>query len=94
MIATGAPVVDISNILDILVKATVILALGLTVPTSLALLTVEPALLLMRQPPELVPLASGFVYRMAPGVFPLFAFVVCSHEDRGLSPLLRRVLRD
>jgi MATE family multidrug resistance protein len=30
----------------------------------------------MRQPPELVPLASGFVYRILPGVFPFFAFVV------------------
>jgi MATE family multidrug resistance protein len=67
-----------------------ILALVLTVPTSLALSTVEPALLLMRQPPELVPLASGFVYRILPGVFPFFAFVVlrqalqAHHETRAV----------
>jgi multidrug resistance protein, MATE family len=46
------------------------------VPTSLLLLTVEPALALMRQPPELIPIAGGYVYRVMPGVLPLFAFVV------------------
>ena len=67
-----------------------VLALVLTVPTSVALLTVEPALSLMRQPPELVPLASGFVYRILPGVFPFFAFVVlrqalqAHHETRAV----------
>jgi MATE family multidrug resistance protein len=65
-----------------------VLALVLTLPTSLALLTVESALLLLRQPPELVPLASGYIYRIAPGVFPFFAFIVlrqvlqAHHETR------------
>ena len=67
-----------------------VLALVLTVPTSLVLLTVEPALSLMQQPPELVPLASGYVYRIVPGVFPFFAFVVlrqvlqAHHETRAV----------
>jgi MATE family multidrug resistance protein len=72
------------------VQRGLVLALVLTVPTSLALLTVEPALLLMRQPPELVPLASGFVHRINLGVFPLFAFIVlrqalqAHHETRAV----------
>jgi MATE family multidrug resistance protein len=72
------------------VQRGLVLALVLTVPTSLALLTVEPALLLMAQPPELVPLASGYVYRILPGLFPFFAFVVlrqtlqAHHETRAV----------
>jgi MATE family multidrug resistance protein len=72
------------------VQRGLVLALLITVPTSLALLTVEPALLLMAQPPELVPLAGGYVYRTLPGLFPFFAFVVlrqtlqAHHETRAV----------
>lgn len=53
-----------------------ILSLLLCLPTSLLLLTVEPALLLMQQPEALVPTAGGYVYRILPGLFPFFAFIV------------------
>ena len=72
------------------VQRGLVLALLITVLTSLALMTVEPALALMRQPAELVPLASGYVYRILPGLFPFFAFVVlrqtlqAHHETRAV----------
>jgi MATE family multidrug resistance protein len=72
------------------VQRGLVLALVLSIPTSLAFLTVGPGLVLMAQPAELVPLASGFVYRILPGVFPFFAFVVlrqalqAHHETRAV----------
>jgi MATE family multidrug resistance protein len=53
-----------------------LISLVLTVPTSLLLLTVDPVLTLVRQPAEVVPFAAGYVYRVLPGVWPFFAFVV------------------
>ena len=53
-----------------------ILSVVLTVPTSLVLLTVDPVLTLVRQPAEVIPYAAGYVYRVLPGVWPFFAFVV------------------
>jgi MATE family multidrug resistance protein len=53
-----------------------LISLVLTVPTSLVLLTVDPVLTLVRQPAEVVPYAAGYVYRVLPGVWPFFAFVV------------------
>ncbi len=53
-----------------------LLSLLLTVPTTLVLLTVDPVLTLVQQPEEVVPLAAGYVYRVIPGVWPFFAFVV------------------
>ena len=72
------------------VQRGLVLALLITVPTSFALLTVEPVLVLMAQPPEVVPLASGYVYRILPGLFPFFAFVAlrqtlqAHHETRAV----------
>jgi multidrug resistance protein, MATE family len=53
-----------------------VLSAALTVPLSLALLTVEPVLELVRQPADVIPAAAGYVYRSVPGVWPLLAFVV------------------
>ena len=53
-----------------------LLSVLLTVPTTLVLLTVDPVLTLAQQPEEVVPLAAGYVYRVIPGVWPFFAFVV------------------
>lgn len=53
-----------------------VLAAGLTVPISLLLLTVGPALRLAGQPEEVVPLAAAYVYRTLPGVWPFFVFAV------------------
>ncbi len=53
-----------------------VLAAGLTVPLSLLLLTVAPALRFAGQPEEVIPLAAGYVYRTLPGIWPFFVFVV------------------
>lgn len=53
-----------------------VLSLVLTVPTSLMLLAAEPALTLLQQPAEVIPFASGYVFRVLPSIWPFFAFVV------------------
>ena len=54
----------------------ILLALGLTVPTSLLLLPVAPILRLARQPEELIPLASQFAHISIVGVLGFYLFVV------------------
>ncbi len=53
-----------------------LLSIGLAIPISLILLTVRPALVLLGQPDLVVPIASGYVWREIPGVFPFLAFTV------------------
>ncbi|MFO7286195.1 MAG: MATE family efflux transporter [Gammaproteobacteria bacterium] len=53
-----------------------LLATLLTVPISLTLLTVEPALRLAGQPEEVIPYAAGYVQRTLAGVWPFYVFVV------------------
>jgi MATE family multidrug resistance protein len=53
-----------------------VLATLLTVPISLVLLTAGPVLVLVNQPPEVIPDAAGFVYRNALSVWPFYVFVV------------------
>ena len=52
-----------------------LLSLFLTIPTSLLILAVHPALTLAHQPAEVIPYAVGYVYRVAPSVWPFFAFI-------------------
>jgi multidrug resistance protein, MATE family len=53
-----------------------VLSLVLTVPITLVLLTAGPVLVLVNQPPEVIPDAAGFVYRNALSVWPFYVFVV------------------
>lgn len=53
-----------------------LLAACLTVPTTLVLLTVGPVLQLVGQPAELIPIATGYVFRIAPSVLPFYVFIV------------------
>jgi MATE family multidrug resistance protein len=53
-----------------------VLSLALAIPTSVLLFTVEPVLTIVRQPPEVVPLAAGYLHRLIPSVWPLYAFIV------------------
>lgn len=53
-----------------------VLALGLTVPCGLLLLTADPVLHWIGEPPELVPDAALFARIMVPSVAPFFGFVV------------------
>ena len=54
----------------------VLLAALLTVPAVLLLLLAGGFMTLARQPAEVVPLASAYAVRLAPGVLPFFVFVV------------------
>jgi len=53
-----------------------LLAVILAVPTSLLLLLVEPVLTLVRQPAEVIPFVTGYVYRIIPAMVPFYAFIV------------------
>jgi MATE family multidrug resistance protein len=53
-----------------------LIAVAVTVPSVLVLVPVEPVLTLLRQPPEVVPIAAGYVHRCLPGMLPFFLFVV------------------
>ncbi|NNC63205.1 MAG: MATE family efflux transporter, partial [Gammaproteobacteria bacterium] len=53
-----------------------LLAVFIAVPTSLLLLLVEPVLTLVRQPPEVIPFVTGYVYRIIPAMVPFYAFIV------------------
>jgi multidrug resistance protein, MATE family len=53
-----------------------VLSVVVTLPVSLALLTVQPVLTLVGQPGEIVPAAAGYVYRTLPSVWPFYVFVV------------------
>ena len=58
------------------VQRGLLIAAVVTVPSMLVLVPVEPALLLLRQPPEVVPIAAGYVHLSLPGLLPFFLFVV------------------
>ncbi len=52
-----------------------VLSLVLTLPITLVLLTVEPVLVLVGQPVEVIPDAAGYVHRNALSVWPFYVFV-------------------
>lgn len=54
----------------------VLLSIVLTIPLSLLLLTIEPALVVLRQPVAVIPIAAGYVWREIPGILPFLAFTV------------------
>ncbi len=58
------------------VQRGLLLALLLTIPTALLLLTAGPFLTWLGQPVDVVPGAAGYAMRMIPGVLPFFVFVV------------------
>ena len=53
-----------------------VLAVVLTVPISVAMLTVRPVLEFVGQPAEVIPAAAGYVYRVVPSVIAFLLFVV------------------
>src|SRR5688572_2778880 len=53
-----------------------VLALAISVPIALVLLTVRPVLELVGQPPEVIPDAAGYVHRNALSVWAFYVFVV------------------
>ncbi len=53
-----------------------VLSIGLAVVTSLLLGLAEPVFTVLRQPAEIVPVASGYARALIPGMFPFYAFIV------------------
>jgi len=73
----------------------VILAMVVTVPTILALLLVRPALVAMRQPAELIPAASKYIYIIVPGILPFFLFIAFRQTLQSLgriAPIVRVIV--
>jgi MATE family multidrug resistance protein len=58
------------------VQRGLVLALGLTLISLIPLLLVEPLIALLRQPADVIPLATGYVHAATPGMLAFFAFVV------------------
>lgn len=54
----------------------VLLALGLTAVASAILMTAEPVLAFLRQPPEVVPIAAGYARASVFGVLPFYLYIV------------------
>jgi MATE family multidrug resistance protein len=73
----------------------VVLAVVLTVPISLAMLTVRPVLEFVGQPTEVIPAAAGYVYRSLPGVAAFLLFVVLRQTlqaHRWLAPIMATIV--
>jgi MATE family multidrug resistance protein len=58
------------------VQRGLVLAVGVSVATALLFVPARPALVLLRQPAEVVPLAARYIEVSIPGIFPFFVFLV------------------
>jgi MATE family multidrug resistance protein len=70
----------------------VILAVVVTLPTALALMLVRPALSVMRQPAELIPVAAAYIYVIIPGLLPFYLFIAFRQTMQSLgriAPIVR-----
>ncbi len=74
------------------VQRGLILSAALTVPITLLLITVRPALVLLGQPADVIPIASGYVWREIPGVLPFLAFTVLRQTLQALGRMRAIVL--
>ena len=64
-----------------------LLALVVTVPTSLVLLPAIPILSLLQQPAEIVPTAARYAWASIPGIFPFFVFIVLRQSLQAMGRL-------
>jgi MATE family multidrug resistance protein len=77
------------------VQRGVLLALAITLATSLLFLPVRPVLVLVRQPPDVVPLASGYALATLPGLLPFYLFIVlrqCLQALGRLAPIVTAIV--
>lgn len=58
------------------VQRGLVVALVLSLVSLVPLLLVEPVIAGLRQPPDVIPLAAGYVHAATPGILAFFAFVV------------------
>ena len=64
----------------------------LTVLSLIPLLLVEPVVVVLRQPPDVIPLAAGYVHAATPGVLAFFGFVVLRQTLQAMDALRPIVL--
>lgn len=64
-----------------------LLALLVTIPTSLLLLPAVPVLTAFRQQPEIIPAAARYAWASIPGIFPFFAFIVLRQSLQAMGRL-------
>ncbi len=62
-----------------------LLALCLSVPVGLVLVPGDYLLTVLRQPPEVVPVAAGYALASIPGIFPFLAFIVMRQTLQAMS---------
>ncbi|MDE2980944.1 MAG: MATE family efflux transporter [Gemmatimonadota bacterium] len=53
-----------------------LLSVGLAVVTSALLALAEPIFVLLRQPPEVIPVAARYTHALIPGMLPFYGFIV------------------
>jgi len=64
-----------------------LLALFVTLPTSLVLVPAIPILTALQQPAEIIPTAARYAWASIPGIFPFFAFIVLRQSLQALGRL-------
>jgi multidrug resistance protein, MATE family len=69
------------------VQRGLVLTALLSLAGALLILPVQPVLVALRQPAEVVPVASGYVLATLPGVFPFLAFVVLRQSLQAMKRL-------
>ena len=74
------------------VQRGLVLAAGLSVLTALLFLPVRPALVLLRQPADVVPLAARYIEVSIPGIFPFFVFLVLRQSLQAMGRMRAIVL--
>ncbi len=68
-----------------------LLSFALALAAVLVLLPAEGVLTLLRQPPEVVPLAAGYALATAPGVLPFYLFIVLRQSLQAMGRVKRIV---
>jgi MATE family multidrug resistance protein len=69
------------------VQRGMVLAIGLMLPSALFLLPVETVLIVLRQPPETVPIAAAYVRICIPGLLPFYGLVVLRQSLQAMGRL-------
>ncbi|MGE0353114.1 MAG: MATE family efflux transporter [Gemmatimonadales bacterium] len=75
LVAQAVGAADVEGI-TLGVQRGLLLSVILSIPLMAAMLPAGPLLTLLRQPPDVIPLAAGYIVRMIPGALPFLVFVV------------------
>ena len=62
--------------IEVSIQRGLLLSVGLAAVTSALLAVAEPVFVLLRQPPEVIPVAAGYARALIGGMLPFYAFIV------------------